>query len=101
MPARLFRDTVGPCLYLRKRAKGGKDEGIDNTYIYNLSLADSMLLLHAAAARCNMPQYYAHLNTSLRVHVPEVANGASQRDYYPFYHLSMLWCRAHGNEDGV
>lgn len=71
------------CLYLDKRARGGENEGMDNSSVGNLSLARSMLLSHAAAARCNMSQDYAHPNTSLRVPVPEVANGASQRDSCP------------------
>lgn len=75
-------------LYLDKRPRGGENEGMDNSYVGNLSLAHSMLLSHAAAARCNMSQDYAHPNTSLRGHVPEVANGASQSDSDPS-HLSI------------
>lgn len=59
------------CLYLDKKARGGEKERMDNSFVGNLSLARSMLLSHAAAARCNMSQDYAHPNTSLRVHVPK------------------------------
>lgn len=85
-------------MYLHERVRGGENEGTDNSFVDNLSLAYSMLLSHAAAARCNMSQDYAHPNTSLRVHVPEIANGTSQRDFYPCCHLFVSWYRAHDNE---